>query len=150
MALELRSITIDCPRCRGRRPMYTVLENNQIVYCYPPVDEGEPGFVNAVSVGCAITFVSAQERLNPAACQHFVLLSNLDARFVGKPGHYLYCRVMLVNSPTGPYAPLGGFFAVTPSPCPDSVLALCQHWLGDSPVQVAAQSGDWVLPPQTS
>jgi hypothetical protein len=56
---------------------------------------------------------------------------------------------MLAFGSGGPYAPLGGFFAVEPLICPESVLVLCRDWLGEKPIQVTAKSGDWVLPPKT-
>ena len=120
MPLELKSVSIACPRCQGRRPMYVMLEDGSIVYCYPPVAEGTPGLVNAVSVGCAIVAVTSQEQLDPDKVQHFILLAGLDERFV------------------------------EPSPCPDAVLTLCHEWLGEKPTQVTASGGDWELPPPST
>ena len=150
MPLELKSVSIACPRCQGRRPMYVMLEDGSIVYCYPPVAEGTPGLVNAVSVGCAIVAVTSQEQLDPDKVQHFILLAGLDERFVGKPGHYFFTRVMLRYGSGGAFSPLGGLFATEPSPCPDAVLTLCHEWLGEKPTQVTASGGDWELPPPST
>lgn len=148
MPLELKPIT--CPLCRGRRPYYVVLGDGSIVYCYPPVYDGVPGLVSAVSVGSAIIAATRQEGLDPDVVPHFVLLAGLDARFVGNPGHYLFARVMLCYGAGGPYAPLGGFFATTPMPCPEAVMTLCRVWLGEKPIQVTAKGGDWELPPPST
>jgi hypothetical protein len=150
MPLELKPVTIECPRCQGRRPRYVMLDDGSIVYCYPPVAEGAPGLVNAVSVGCAIVAVTSQEQLDPDKVQHFVLFTGLNAHFVGCNGQYLFTRVMLRYGRGGDYAPLGGLFATTPLSCPDPVLTLCHEWLGEKPTQVTASGGDWELPPQTT
>lgn len=147
MLLELK--TIVCPDCLGRRPYYIVLEDGSVVYCYPPVYDGVPGLISAVSLGSAILAATRQESLDPDSVPHFVLLVGLDARFVGSSGHYHYARVILRYEAGNPYAPLGGFFATTPTPCPEAVLTLCRVWLGEHPIQVTASGGDWELPPST-